>query len=358
MRTTAFISQSALAHNLALVRRLCPHSKIVAILKNNAYGHQFECISPLIERADFLALSHLSDCAQLRAITERPILLLAGVYNARELQQASALNCHIVVHSMMQIGLIIHTKTPLNIWLKLDTGMHRLGFLAAEYRTCLAEISKNPLLKIICTMSHFGCADTPKHPLNDLQLTQFIQRTEGQNSPRSMANSAAILTQSSALFEFVRPGIMLYGISPFGKSDPNLKAVMTLTAPIIAIKTLAAGDSVGYGAIWTATQKTTIALVNIGYGDGYPRHAKNGTPVLINGVLCPLIGRVSMDSICVDISKINLENNLKNNVKINDRAILWGDEKLPVETVARWSDTLAYELITGLSARIRFAKSA
>jgi len=345
MQAIASISQSALTHNLSVVKRLASGAKVVSMIKADAYGHHLDCIHPLINNSDMLAVSELAEAQKLRAITECPILLLSGVYSEDELQHAIDLNCHIVVHHTSQISIINNTKKALNIWLKIDTGMHRLGLSGEEYKECLSLFDNNSLVEIACVMSHFACADEIDHPMNKTQLNSFKALTTKANT-RSMANSAAILSQAEAIFDFVRPGIMLYGASPFNTPSDQLKPVMKLSAPILSIKTLQSGESVGYGATWIANKNTTLAVVGIGYGDGYPRHAKNGTPVLINGVLCPLVGRVSMDLICVDISTTK--------ANIGDNAVLWGDEKLPIEVVAHNSDTISYELLTGLNARVNF----
>jgi len=327
MRAKASISQSALTHNLSVVKQLTSGAKVVSMIKANAYGHHLDYIHPLIDGSDMLAVSELLEAEKLRAITKRPILLLSGVYSEAELQQAIELNCHIVVHHASQITIINNTHKSVSIWLKIDTGMHRLGLSTNEYKECLPLLKDNPLVKVACVMSHFACADEIGHPMNKAQLNNFKELTTKTNN-RSMANSAAILS------------------SPFNTPNNQLKPVMTLSAPILSIKTLQAGESVGYGATWIADKDTTLAVVGIGYGDGYPRHAKNGTPVLINGILCPLVGRVSMDLICVDISSTK--------ASIGDNAVLWGDEQLRVEVVANNSDTISYELLTGLSARVSF----
>ncbi|CAB5506236.1 Alanine racemase (EC [Bathymodiolus thermophilus thioautotrophic gill symbiont] len=342
MPAVALISQSALTHNLSIVKSKSS-AKIIAMVKANAYGHHLNLITPLIENADLLAVSELSEVQKLRQLTDQPILLLSGVYTSEELQQAIDLKCQIVIHHPAQIVLINHNTQALDIWLKIDTGMHRLGLSHDEYRQCLPDFESNALITIKGVMSHFACADELNHPMNLLQLKTFKQLTDNNNN-RSMANSAAILSNPAAHFDFIRPGIMLYGASPFADNDHDLQPVMQLSAPVTAIKTIQAGATVGYGSTWIADQPTTIAIIGIGYGDGYPRHAKNGTPILINDILCPLVGRVSMDMIAIDVSHIT--------VSIGDTAILWGHKKLRVETVAQYSDTLSYELLTGISGRV------
>ncbi len=348
MCTIVSISQSALKHNLLVVKENSPNSKIVSMVKANAYGHQINLINPIINHSDLLAVSEISEAKKLRKITKKPILLLSGVIEDQELQQAIKLNCQIVVHDKTQITTINNTKQPINIWIKINTGMHRLGLSTHEYFDCIKLLANNPLINTQCVMSHFACADEINHPMNQSQLFEFEKSTY-HTTKRSMANSAAILSNPASHFDYVRPGIMLYGVSPFEIINNHLKPVMQISAPIMSIKTIQTGDSVGYGATWIAKKSTTIATIGIGYGDGYPRHAKNGTPVLINNNLCPLVGRVSMDLICVDISNVK--------ASVGDNVILWGAQKLRIETIAKYSDTIAYELLTGISSRVAFVST-
>ena len=345
MLARALISQSALKHNLSIVRKFSPNAKIVAMVKANGYGHRIDCIQTLLDDADLLAVSELSEVKKLREKTEKPILLLPGVYSQQELDSAISLNCDIVLHHHSQINIIDQANKKVNIWLKLDTGMHRLGLSVEEFNLALETFSNHPCVNIACQMSHFACADIANHPLNATQLNNFEQSID-TNYARSMANSAAILSNKTPEFEFIRPGIMLYGASPIENQDFNLKPVMQLSAPVVSVKSIKAGESVGYGATWIAKKDTQLAIIGIGYGDGYPRHAKNGTPVLINDTICSLAGRVSMDLICVDVGDAP--------IKIGDQAILWGDPKLRVESIASYSDTLSYELLTQVSQRVNF----
>ena len=350
MQTIALISQSALNHNFSLIRNIARKQKIVSMVKANAYGHGINMVKTIIDKSDIVAVSELKEALKLRLITDKPILLLSGIYSKQELQKAIKLNCIIVVHNDEQIKLVNNTKQKVNIWIKIDTGMHRLGLSEQQYNKCLNLFSNNSLINPECIMSHFACADEVDNMMNKAQLDIFNNLTNNKIK-RSMSNSASILSNKNSLYDFVRPGIILYGISPFAnKIEQKLKPVMQLKSPIMAIKTVKKGESVGYGAIWIATKTTTIAIVGIGYGDGYPRHAKNNTPVLINNTICPLIGRVSMDLICVNIGNTK--------AKVGDYAILWGDEKLRIETVAKFSDTIAYQLVTSISSRVKFIKAA
>jgi len=351
MNAVAVISQSALTHNLSVVKNQSL-AKIVAMVKANGYGHHLDLLMPLIDNADILAVSELSEAQKLRQLTDRPILLLSGVYSAEELQQAIELECQIVVHHVSQISIINNSDKALSVWLKVETGMYRLGLSAAEYQHCLTDFKANSLISIECIMSHFACADEFENPINQRQLKAFEQLTGNQNN-RSMANSAGILSNPQSHFDFVRPGIMLYGASPIANNDFGLQPVMQLCAPILSIKTIQTGESVGYGSTWTADKTSRIAIIGIGYGDGYPRHAKNGTPVLINGTLCPLVGRVSMDMLVVNITDAG-----DTKAEIGDTAILWGEGKLRVETVAEYSNTVSYELLTNVSHRVKFIRGA
>ena len=348
MQAVAAISQSALAHNLAVVHTHAPQAKVVSMVKSNAYGHHLDLVTPLFT-ADILAVSELSEARRLRPLTQKPILLLPGVFNEKDLQEAVQLNCHLVFHDLSQLAILISSKHPVKLWIKVDTGMRRLGIATQSLPDVLSQIDNHKHIQIECIMSHFACADEPMHPKNIQQLDIFNQ-LDTKDFHRSMANSAAIMSRAKSRFNYVRPGIMLYGASPFANIDEQLMPVMELSAPILSLKTIKAGETVGYGATWKADKDTRVAIIGIGYGDGYPRHAKNGTPVLINGTLCTLAGRVSMDLICVDIKQTSAQ--------IGDRAILWGNDKLRVETIASYSQTIAYELLTGVSARVTFTQSA
>jgi alanine racemase len=348
MYAVAAISQSALAHNLSVVRKYAPQTKIVSMVKANAYGHHLDLAKPLFA-ADILAVSELSEVQRLRKLTQKPILLLSGVFSENDLQEAVQLNCQIVVHDISQLKHLNNCQNPVKVWIKVDTGMHRLGLSNEQLQQSLGQLQNNSNIHIECVMSHFACADEPAHIKNTQQLENFNQ-LNAQEFFHSMANSAAILSLPESHFDFVRPGIMLYGVSPFANINEQLLPAMELSAPILSLKTIKAGESVGYGATWQAHKDTKIAIVGIGYGDGYPRHAKNGTPALINNTLCSLVGRVSMDLICVDIGEVDAQ--------VGDRAILWGNDKLRVETIAAYSDTIGYELLTGVSTRVTFTQRA
>ncbi len=345
MRALASISQSALAHNISLVKRYSPGAKVVAMVKSNAYGHHFDLIDPLIQGADLLAVSELSEAKKLRQYTQQPILLLSGVYSQTELDEAINLNCHIVVHEIEQLPIILDTKSNIKVWLQIETGMHRLGLFEQDFVQVVGKIQQHPFIHIETVMSHFACADQPDNPQNQKQYDKFNLIVKS-NWKKSMANSAAILSNPSSIFDFVRPGIMLYGASPFHDKHSELKPVMKLSAPVISINKVAKGESIGYGATWTSDKDSKIAVIGIGYGDGYPRHAPSGTPVLINQKLCTLVGRVSMDLITVDVTDVAIQ--------LGDEAILWGVDELSAEVIAKHANTISYELFTGVSNRVNF----
>jgi alanine racemase len=337
------ISQSALRSNLEVVKKYAPHSKIVAMVKANAYGHHIDKVISALEKADIFAVAKFSEIAPIRALTKKTILLLSAFETIKDLSFYQINNIEVVLHNEQQLQKILNTNIELKVWLKVDTGMHRLGFTPEKITNILESLEAKQNIKIIALMSHFARSDEPKHLFNEEQ--QKIFDSLKTKHKKSLANSAAILALEKTHYDFVRPGIMLYGISPFAEKHPELKAVMHLSANVIEVKKIAKNESVGYSQTWQAQQDTNIAIVNIGYGDGYPRSAKNGTPVIINQVRCALVGRVSMDLICVDIGDLA--------VKIGDEVTLWGNG-LPIEEIAKYSDTIAYELTCQLTNRMQF----
>ena len=246
-----------------------------------------------------------------------------------------------MIHTVDQWQLVNSIDVELPVWLKFDTGMHRLGLSESELDLILANPGG---LSIVGIASHFANADIADHDENIKQLSVFGAKTNNLFIHKSMANSGAVLGLSSSHYDWVRPGIMLYGGSTSGRHDPTLKPGMTLTAPVIAVRSLAAGESIGYGSTWATEVATRIAIVGIGYADGYPRELPSGTPVLINGKRCEIVGRVSMDMIMVEIP-FNLQ------ARSGDRAILWGD-KLFIDDVASHIGTLGYTLMAGLTSRV------
>ncbi len=348
---TLILSRAALRHNVDRVRECAPSSRVLAMVKADAYGHGALNVAAQIgDQVDALGVAFLEEALALRdAGIRRPIVLMEGVFNAYEQAAAAAMDMALMVHQEQQLALLEQhpPATPVTVWLKVNTGMHRLGFRPDEAIHAYQRLEAMPSVGRIIACTHFAESDVPDSPANREQTSAFEALVSALPAlPRSMANSAAILGMPHTHHQWVRPGIMLYGSSPFADRSAeslSLKPVMTLQSRVIAVRGLNAGDAVGYGARWTADRATRIAVVAIGYGDGYPRHAANGTPVLIGGRRYPLVGRVSMDMITVDIGN--------DAVSPGDTVILWG-EGLPADEVAQMAGTISYELFCKVTARV------
>lgn len=341
------IDLDALTHNLSIVSNTAPRSKIIAVIKANAYGHGMLPIARHLEnKVHALAVACVDEALLLRdAGITADLVILQGFHDTQQLEQCLQFKLQPVCHQQWQLDLFksVDSEQVIDVWLKVDTGMNRLGLPVQRAMSAWHELQKLASVNNIRIMSHFACADELQSDMNNQQLAIFRQITAQVTAEASMANSAAIMTLSDAHFDWVRPGIMLYGVSPFAEPDPllNLKPVMTVSSHLIAIKEIRQGDSVGYGCSWTAPQDGLIGVVAIGYGDGYPRHAANGTPVLVNNQRCAVVGRVSMDMITVDLS------GLKDQAKVGDQVVLWGDG-LGVEEIAQHADTIPYELLCAM----------
>lgn len=349
--TCATIDARALAANLARVRALAPNSRIWAAIKADAYGHGALETARALHAADGFALATLDEAQALRdAGITHPLILLEGTIDAPQARQAIALDCATVVHQAEQLAQLESLGEAVRsqaLWLKIDTGMHRLGVAphdVASYWCRLSAISDQP----VGLLSHFASADEADPAATEAQLAIFEQceRQVGA-APASLANSAGILAWPNSHRDWVRPGIMLYGASPgFGKTgvELGLQPAMTLTAPVIAVRDIAVGERVGYGGRWRAERPSRIATLAIGYGDGYPRHAPDGTPVWLAGQRVALVGKVSMDMLTIDVTDLP-------DVHIGQSAQLWGDQ-LNVDEVARHIGTVGYELLTRVSSRV------
>ena len=349
--TRAVIDLQALRHNYQLAQSLAPDSKTMPMVKANAYGHGAVKVSQaLSDIAPAFGVACIEEALELRSAgIKQPILLLEGAFDAAELKVAATKGFWVMVENHQQKRAIIDADLalPLTVWLGVDTGMHRLGFHPDEinevYKTLTS--SRNVSQPIVVT-SHFACADDLHSDATAKQIATF-KVCAPVAAMQSLANSAAILAWPKAQREWQRPGYMLYGNSPFAGPQENadkLKPVMSFESAVISLRSIAAGESVGYTANWTAERDSTIATITVGYGDGYPRNASNGTPVLINGVRYPLVGRVSMDMITVDVTELS-------DVAIGDKAVLWGPE-LPVNEVASYCGTIGYELLTRMPGRV------
>lgn len=347
----ASIDLAAVRHNYAVAKRCAPGRQAFAVVKANAYGHGLrEVVTALADEADGYAVACLEEAEQVRVMHgSARILLLEGCFEVSECQMAAQLQLDVVLHSAVQVEQLLASELtrPVNVWLKLDSGMHRLGLDEAALRDCHARLQGAAQVAELNLLSHFACADERGHSLTELQLERFLDVLDLPFDQRSLANSAAVLMVPAAHMDWLRPGIMLYGASPFAElsaAELGLQPVMSLTAELIAVHEIAVGETVGYGAGWQAERPSRIGTVSCGYADGYPRHAPAGTPVWIAGACVPLVGRVSMDMLTVDLSD-------HPTAQVGDAVELWG-ANLPVDRVAQASCTIGYELLTKVTARV------
>lgn len=348
----ALIDLSALEHNLGIVRKHAQNARITAVIKANAYGHGLLNIVSALKAVDAFAVLELDAAVRLReAGIHQPILLLEGFFSEADLAIIRQYQLSTVIHHHEQLAMLSSSKqkTKINIFLKINTGMNRLGFTPEEGLAALKILRITPYINQITLMTHFASADDPskKDEVNQ-QLKLFHLFFGKYHLPCSLANSAAILQYPATHVDWVRPGIMLYGASPLTDktaSELDLRPVMTVSSRIIAIQHLGAKEKVGYSGQFQAEQPMHIGIVACGYADGYPRHAPTGTPVLVNGQRTRIVGRISMDMLTVDLTGVE-------NAHIGSPVILWGNE-LPIEEVARSAGTISYELFCALSSRVK-----
>jgi alanine racemase len=354
----AVIHSDALAHNLARARRDAPDAKVWAVIKANAYGHGIERVYAHLRGADGFALLDLAEAQRLRALGWRgPVLLLEGCFEPRDLELCSQLRLWHTVHNEAQIDWLAAHKTtaPHHVFLKLNSGMNRLGFSADAYRSAWQRLSGLTQVDSVTLMTHFADADGAAGVARQMATFEAVVRE--LPGERSLCNSAALLRFGAAApgvrGDWVRPGIMLYGSSPdhpvHSSATWDLKGAMTLRAQLIAVRDLKAGDGVGYGNAFTAPTPMRIGVVACGYADGYPRVAPTGTPVLVDGVRSRTVGRVSMDMITVDLAGVPA-------ARVGSEVTLWGEgpgrSSLPIDEVAHAAGTLGYELMCGLAPRV------
>jgi len=353
----ATIDISALRHNLAVARRCAPHKNIWAVVKANAYGHGLARAMRGFADADGMALIELEGAARLRELGwQKPILLLEGVFELADMQAVGQHRLDIAIHCDEQIGMLEQAALPgpLDVHLKLNSGMNRLGFRPDALRAAYARLRALPAVRQIGMLTHFANAEDAANPGMPLaeQLARFQQATAGLAGPRSLSNSAGILLHPAAQAgaDWIRPGIMLYGATPGARSAAafDLRPAMSLTSRIIGVQHIEAGETVGYGSRFAAAGPMTVGVVACGYADGYPRHAPGGTPVLVDGVRSRLLGTVSMDMLSVDLTNIP-------GAGIGSSVTLWG-EGLPIDEVANAAGTVGYELMCALAARVRVAE--
>ena len=348
-KTEAHIDLDAIRANFALACSLAPKSKSMPVIKANAYGHgMLRVAEALQDEAPAFAVATIDEALELReAGIYKALLVLQGVTSAAACKAAAARKLTPIVHSAEQLEALIASRVSLPAWLKVDTGMHRLGVAPGDAGDACKRLTAGGIdVQAICT--HLASADDLDSDATRRQLERFDSATAGLGLPRSIANSAGVLAWPGSHAEWNRPGYMLYGASPFARhveAASELKAAMTLRSEIIAIRAVAEGESVGYGERWTAARPSVIGTVAIGYGDGYPRHAPDGTPTLVNNRIAPLAGTVSMDAITIDLTE-------HDNVAVGDSVELWGTG-IAVNSVAEAAGTIGYELLTGVSSRVR-----
>ncbi|MCF6203967.1 MAG: alanine racemase [Methylococcaceae bacterium] len=350
----ATINMRSVSHNIKKVREYAPRAKIMAVIKANAYGHGLLSIASELKDVDAFAVARVDEGIRLRkaGFTKR-IIILEGFVCEEELQVIIKNNLDVVVHSLEQVDILEKYSTikKISVWLKHDTGMNRLGFRINEFTSVYQRLMGcSNVNQSITLITHLSSADT-NSPTTSEQIKIFNESVNNYSAEKSIANSAGIIAWPNSILDWVRPGLMLYGVSPFientGK-EIGLEPVMSLYSRLIAVKDIEKGETVGYAGTWVSDKKTKIGVVSIGYGDGYPRYAQTGTPVLINGKRVPLIGRVSMDMITVDLSD-------QIDVKLGDKVMLWGDG-LAVEEIAKYADTIPYTLLCGITPRVEMKK--
>lgn len=347
----ALIDLEALRHNCQLANSLSPNSQTMAVIKANAYGHGAVPVArALTDLVPAFGVACIEEALELReAGIETPIHLLEGAFSNDEISIAAEQNFSLAVVNEEQKRAILNASpsTPLRVWICIDTGMHRLGIAPDELTSTYRELAtSNNVVGDIVVATHFACADDLANDFTAIQLARMTQAADELHVPKSFANSAGLIGWPETRADWNRPGIMLYGSSPFSVPHPDadrLLPVMTFTSAVIALRDIQPGETVGYAATWKAERPTRIATVAIGYGDGYPLHAPSGTPVLINGRRCPMVGRVSMDMITVDVTDLP-------SVVIEDEVTLWG-AGLSVNEIAACAGTISYELLTRMPRR-------
>jgi alanine racemase len=348
--TIARINLSALRHNLEIVQGLAPESKVVCVIKADGYGHGIARVASALSNADVFAVATPGEARSVRnAGWTGRLLLLEGFANLDDFSLARDLDLELVIHHSYQLDLLVRNgcTTAQRLWIKLDSGMHRLGFPLENIDSLLEQLKSVQNATDPVLMTHFACADDPALPMTRKQINNFNTAVSSSTYEQSLANSAAILNFNEVCNDYVRPGIMLYGISPNpGKcgADYGLVPAMTLSCELLAVNNCRKGDHVGYGASYVCDEDMPIGVAAIGYGDGYPRHLRSGTPVLLNGAKAKLAGRVSMDLITLDLRG-------HESAAPGDEVTLWG-ENLPVEEVAIWADAIPYELVCGVTGRV------
>ena len=353
--TTATIHLDALRHNLQRVRALAPRSKVMAVVKADGYGHGLERVAQALAGADAFGVATLADAERIRrAGLRHRTVLLSGFDEAADLALVRDWQVDCVLHHEYQLALLERTPAlaPMSVWVKFDTGMHRLGFAPELARRIHQRLRALPQVSEIRWMTHFASADDNDREATDAQMARFARAVADLPGERSLANSAGLQAFPASHGDWVRPGGMLYGLSTFANQtgrDLGLRPVMSLSTRLISVQSLAAGERVGYGGTYACPRAMRVGIAAVGYGDGYPRHAATGTPVQIGGFPAQVIGRVSMDLLAIDLSSAPTAD-------VGSEVLLWG-ENLPVEQVAAAAGTIGYELVCGVTRRVQFAEA-
>jgi len=348
----ATIDLAALAHNLAVVKRHAPAARVLAVVKANAYGHGLARATRALAGADGFGLIELDSAVRLReAGYAQPILLLEGAFEPSELPVLAHHRIATVVHCREQVAMLkdLPGNAALDVFVKVNTGMNRLGFEPGAISGVVAELRRLASVGNLTLMTHFASADEARGVAWQMEILERAQQVPAL--PLSLANSAAILRHPAAHAGWVRPGIMLYGCSPFAEGTAaalDLQPVMTLESRVIAVQNMKRGDILGYGGLFEADRDTRVGVIACGYADGYPRHAPNGTPLMVEGRMTRTLGRVSMDMLCADLSGLP-------EAGTGSRAVLWGAD-VPVERVAAAAGTVGYQLLCALAPRVRIAE--
>lgn len=355
--TTATIHLGALRHNLARIKTMAAPARVMAVVKADAYGHGLERVARALDAdAECFAVAALGDGLRLRAAGHRQrIVVLSGPDQPGDIAEMQRLQLDAAIHHDAQLHWLAEARPGrgrLQVWLKIDSGMHRLGFATERVADVHARLAAMPGLDTdIGLLSHFSDSEIFDGEQTRAQIARFTEATRGLAGPRSLANSAAVLGWPEARVDWVRTGGLLYGLSVVeGKTgaDFGFRPAMSLTTRLIAINRIGKGERIGYNGTWTCPEDMPVGVAAVGYGDGYPRSAASGTPVLVGGTRVPLIGRVSMDLVTVDLREAPL-------AKVGDRVTLWG-QGLPVETIARHAGTISYDLTCGMTRRVLFVE--
>ena len=350
-KCTATINLGAIKKNYLYAKSLSPNAKAIAIIKANAYGHgAIEVANQLEDCADCFGVACIEEAIELRnsGINKTPILLMEGIFELSEISLIEKYNLIVTVCNSQQLQWLLDNEfsSPVDVFVKYDSGMGRLGFHGNEFTNAINSLEESASIDNITLMSHFSSADILEDATTNTQINDFNKALPSKNYPASLANSAGIMGWHESHNDFIRPGIMLYGSSPFPDKShlDKLIPAMSLSSALISIKNFKAGQSVGYGSRYICNKNTAIGVVAIGYADGYPRSAKDGTPVFINGVKSEIAGKVSMDMITIDLSSVP-------SPKIGDRVELFG-ENIAIDDVAANCNTISYEIFTKITSRV------